>query len=375
MKRKTFLKSGLVAAASGAALLSGCTADGNSTQSGNSAAAQNTNTGKTYNWKMVTTWPPNFPVLGEAANLLAKWVKTMSNGRLNIKVYGGGELVPPLEAFGTVSDGTAEMGSGASYYWVGKSPAAQFFASVPFGMNAQQLTSWMLAGGGYDLWKEIYAKFNLVPFLGGNTGVQMGGWFNREINSVEDLKGLKMRIPGIAGKVLEKAGGAAVLLPGGEIYTSLERGVIDACEWIGPYHDYKMGFHKIAKYYYTPGWHEPGTQLEFFVNKGAHDKLPKDLQEILYTASLRSQAWMLAEFDMQNSLFLDKLEEEGKVQIKQFPKPVLRQLKKYTDEAIQELVGSDPLAKKVFESFNQYIKRVSKWTNLTEKAFYNELQF
>jgi len=324
MKRKTFLKSSLLAATSAGALLSSCTADGNSTQSIN---APNVDTGKKFNWKMVTTWPPNFPVLGEAANLLSKWVKTMSNGRLNIKVYGGGELVPPLEAFGTVSDGTAEMGSGAAYYWVGKSPAAQFFAAVPFGMNAQQLTSWMLAGDGYDLWKEIYANFNLVPFLGGNTGVQMGGWFNREINSVDDLKGLKMRIPGIAG-----------------IYTSLERGVIDACEWIGPYHDYKMGFHKIAKYYYTPGWHEPGTQLEFFANKTAHDKLPKDLQEILYTASLRCQAWMLAEFDMQNSLYLKKLQEEGNVQ------------------------------KKVYDSFSNYIQRVSKWTNLTEKAFYNELQ-
>ncbi len=371
MKRKTFLKSSLLAATSAGALLSSCNADGNATQSTN---APNINTSKKYNWKMVTTWPPNFPVLGEAANLLAEWVKTMSNGRLNIKVYGGGELVPPLEAFGTVSDGTAEMGSGAAYYWVGKSPAAQFFAAVPFGMNAQQLTSWMLAGGGYDLWKEVYAKFNVVPFLGGNTGVQMGGWFNREINSVADLKGLKMRIPGIAGKVLEKAGGAAVLLPGGEIYTSLERGVIDACEWIGPYHDYKMGFHKIAKYYYTPGWHEPGTQLEFFANKAAYDALPKDLQEIVYTASLRCQAWMLAEFDMQNSLYLDKLEQEGKVQFKQFPKAVLNQLRTYTDEALQELVGADPLAKKVYDSFSNYVKRVSKWTNLTEKAFYNDLQ-
>lgn len=370
MKRKEFLKKGLIAATAGTAVLSSCNSDAGTS----SNAVASVNTDKKFNWKMVTTWPPNFPVLGEAANLLSKWVKTMSNGRLNIKVYGGGELVPPLEAFGTVSEGTAEMGSGASYYWVGKSPAAQFFSSVPFGMNAQQLTSWMLAGEGYDLWKEIYAQFNVVPFLGGNTGVQMGGWFNREINTVDDLEGLKMRIPGIAGQVLEKAGGAAVLLPGGEIYTSLERGVIDACEWIGPYHDYKMGFHKIAKYYYTPGWHEPGTQLEFFANKTAYESLPEDLREILFTASLRCQAWMLAEFDVQNSVYLNKLEEEGKVQFKQFPKPVLDQLRKYTNEAVQELVDSDPLAKKVYSSFNKHIKQAAKWGNLTEKSFYNDLQ-
>jgi len=249
---------------------------------------------------MVTTWPPKFPVLGEAGELYAKWMKEATGGRVDIKVYGAGELVPALEAFDAVSSGTADMGSGASYYWAGKSAAAQFFAAVPFGMNAQQVTSWMLCDEGYDLWREVYAKFNLVPLLGGNTGVQMGGWFNKEINSVDDLKGLKMRIPGLAGKVLERAGGAAVLVAGGEIYTSLERGVIDATEWIGPYHDQKMGFNKIAKYYYTPGWHEPGTQLEFFINKETYDGLPADIKAIMDAVSMRVHNWVLAEFDAQN---------------------------------------------------------------------------
>ncbi|NPA24306.1 MAG: ABC transporter substrate-binding protein, partial [Deltaproteobacteria bacterium] len=199
---------------------------------------------KVYHWKMVTTWPPHFPVLGESADMIAKWVEEMSEGRLKITVYGGGELVPPLGVFDAVSSGTVEMGHGAAYYWAGKHPATQFFAAVPFGLNAQGMNAWIVSGGGQQLWDELYAKFNLKAWPAGNTGVQMGGWFNKEINSINDLKGLKMRIPGLGGKVLAKAGGNAVLVAGGEIYTNLDRGVIDATEWVGPYHDYKMGFYK-----------------------------------------------------------------------------------------------------------------------------------
>ncbi|MFC5044520.1 TRAP transporter substrate-binding protein [Aquimarina hainanensis] len=329
---------------------------------------------KVYHWKMTTTWPPNFPVLGEVAEKYAQWVEELSNGQLKIKVYGGGELVPPLEAFDAVSNGTIEMGCGAAYYWAGKTPAAQFFAAVPFGMNSQQLTAWMETGGGYELWRKAYAQFNLVPFLGGNTGVQMGGWFNKEVNSVEDLKGLKMRLPGIGGKVLEKAGGAAILVAGGEIYTSLERGVIDATEWIGPYHDYKMGFHKIAKYYYTPGWHEPGTQMEFFINKRLYDGLPPHLQAAMEAASRRAHLWVLAEFDKQNGIFLDKLIHEEGVEIREFSKETLDALRGYTDEAIKELIGDDPLSREVYESYAAFQKRLAPWSAVTEKAYYNKIQ-
>ncbi len=324
-------------------------------------------------WKMTTTWPPNFPVLGEVAEKYANWVRELSNGQISIKVYGGGELVPPLEAFDVVSNGTIEMGCGASYYWAGKIPAAQFFAAVPFGMNAQQLNSWLTTGGGYELWKKTYAPFNLVPFLGGNTGVQMGGWFNKEIHDIEDFKGLKMRLPGIAGKVLEKAGGAAVLVAGSEIYTSLERGVIDATEWIGPYHDYKMGFHKIAKYYYTPGWHEPGSQLEFFVNKRLYDSLPKDLQAVLEAASQKAQQWVLAEFDRQNGIYLEKLVNEEGVELREFSKETLDFLRSYTEEALQEMIGNDPLSREVYESYSTFQKRITPWSRVTEKAYYNKI--
>ncbi|MEW7279466.1 TRAP transporter substrate-binding protein [Aquimarina sp. 2201CG1-2-11] len=327
-----------------------------------------------FHWKMTTTWPPGFPVLGEVAEKYAQWVEEMSNGQIKIKVYGGGELVPPLEAFDAVSQGTIEMGCGAAYYWAGKTSAAQFFAAVPFGMNSQQLTSWMETGGGYELWKKAYATYNLVPFMGGNTGVQMGGWFNKEINTIEDFKGLKMRLPGIGGKVLEKAGGAAVLVAGSEIYTSLERGVIDATEWVGPFHDYKMGFHKIAKYYYTPGWHELGTQLEFFVNKNLYDRMPLHLQSILEGASKRAQVWVLSEFDRQNGIYLEKLINEEQVEVREFSKETLDALRGYTYEAIQEMIGDDPFAKEVYESYSNFQKKTGNWSKATEKAYYNKIQ-
>ncbi|MEL6863950.1 MAG: TRAP transporter substrate-binding protein [Bacteroidota bacterium] len=329
---------------------------------------------KQYRWKMVTTWPPNFPVLGEGCNLFADWVREMSGGRLDIEVYGGGELVPPLQAFDAVRNGAAEIGSGAAYYWAGKSAAAQFFASVPFGMNAQQLNSWILVGGGMELWRELYADFNLIPLLGGNTGVQMGGWFNREINRIDDLKGLKMRIPGLGGKVLEKAGGAPVLLAGGELYTGLERGIIDATEWIGPYHDYKMGFHQIAQYYYYPGWHEAGTALEFFVNKSRFEELPSDLQAIIEHASARLNMWMLSEFEAKNSLYLDKIINETEVEIRPYPPEVLRQLRIYTEEIIEEITASDPFAKRVYDSYSAFRKNASRWSELTEKVYYENIQ-
>ena len=328
---------------------------------------------KTYEWRMVTTWPPDFPVLGEGCNLFAEYVERMSGGRLKIKVYGGGELVPALGAFDAVQSGAAEMGSGVSYYWAGKVPAAQFFASVPFGMNAQQVNAWLISGGGIELWRELYAEHGLVPMVGGNTGVQMGGWFNKEINSLSDLKGLKMRMPGLGGKVLEKAGGSPILLAGNELYTGLERGVIDATEWIGPYHDYKMGFYQIAKYYYSPGWHETGAILEFFFNKELFDKLPDDLKSILEHAAATVNHWMLSEFEAQNAYYLKLMVDKHGVQLRKFPEEVLVSFKSYTKEAIEELVESDAFSKKVYASYSKFQKEMNYWANQTEKPFYNQL--
>lgn len=326
-----------------------------------------------FNWRMVTTWPPNFPVLGEGCALFAKWVEEMSGGRMKIKVYGGGELVPALETFEAVRNKAAEIGSGASYYWVGKSPAAAFFTAVPFGMNAQQMNAWLLAGDGWKLYQELYDEFGLVVIPGGNTGVQAGGWFNRAINSIDDLKGLKMRMPGLGGRVLAKAGGTPVLLSGGEIYTGLERGVIDATEWIGPYHDYLMGFHQIAKYYYVPGWHEPSAELEIIINKEKYSELPPDLQEILKSAALRMNHWVLSQFEAKNSEYLEKLKTEENVDIRLYPTDVLKRLKDLTEEVIEELTSSDPFAKKVYENYQAFKKRTSFWANYSEKLYYDQL--
>ncbi len=343
-------------------MLSSCGTDSKDKASGSATAS------KTYTWKLVTSWAPKFPVLGEGAEKFAQWVDSASAGRLRIKVYGAGELVPGLEVFNAVSAGTAEMGHSASYYWVGKVPSAALFASFPFGLNAQQFNAWYYGGGGKDLWEEAYAPHNVMPLLCGNTGVQMGGWFNKEIKSVADLKGLKMRIPGWGGKVITKAGGSSVTLAAPEIYTSLERGVIDATEWIGPYHDYKLGLHKVAKYYYYPGWHEPGTAFELLVNKKAFESLPSDLQEIVRTAAARANIWVLSEFEAQNNTYLQKLINEEKVQLKEFPKDVLVELKKLAKEVAEEETAKDAQAKKTYESLMAFKKNILEWNKKSEDA-------
>lgn len=367
-RRDFFKKAAAVSVVGGSSLIFGC-----GRGEGDRGEAPAIQTNKTYHWKMVTTWPPHFPVLGEGADLIAKWIDTMSNGRLKIQVYGGGELVPALEAFDAVSVGTAQMGHGAAYYWAGKAPASQFFASVPFGMNAQQMNAWIYRGGGLGLWEELYSQFNLIPMPAGNTGVQMGGWFKREIKTPDDLKGLKMRIPGLGGKVIAKAGGSAILSAGGEIYTNLERGVIDATEWIGPYHDYLMGFHQIARYYYYPGWHEPGSVLEMMINKSAFEGLPKDLQEIVRTAAYRANTWILSEFETKNNEYFQRIVADKNVEVRQFPDEVLDALRAYSKEVIDELIAKDAMSKRVYDSFLNFRRNISRWANISERVYYTEM--
>ncbi|MCH7673675.1 TRAP transporter substrate-binding protein [candidate division KSB1 bacterium] len=362
--RREFLKKSSTATLiGGSALVFGC----GSESTGDAPAIQ---TRKKYQWNMVTTWSPHFPVMGEGADLVAEWIGEMSDGRLQIQVYGGGELVPALEVFDAVSQGVAQMGHGVAYYWAGKIPSAQFFGAVPFGMNAQQMNAWIYSGGGLALWEELYEPFNLIPMPAGNTGMQMGGWFNKEINTVDDFKGLKMRIPGLGAHVIAKAGGTPILTAGGEIYTNLERGVIDATEWIGPYHDYLKGFHRIAKYYYYPGWHEPGPVLELTVNKGAWESLSKDLQMIVRAAADRANIWMISEFESRNNTYLKKIIEEGKVSVRKFPDEVLKALKKYAGEVIDEMTSKDPLSKKVYESFDSFRKDVTGWAEVSEAVYH-----
>jgi TRAP-type mannitol/chloroaromatic compound transport system substrate-binding protein len=329
---------------------------------------------RNYNWKMVTTWPPNFPIFQEGVERFAREVEQMSGGRLKIQVFAGGQLVPPLQTFDAVSRGTVQMGHGAAYYWAGKIPAAQFFTAVPFGMNAQGMNSWFYGGGGRELWAEVYKPYNLVPFPMGNTGVQMGGWFNKKIESLADLQGLKMRIPGLGGKVLAKAGGTPVLLAGGEIYTALERGTIDATEWVGPYHDLRLGLYRAAQYYYYPGWHEPGTALELIVNAKAWASLPADLQLIVETAARASSLWMFAEFEAQNLMALETLKKQYQVEVLQFPADVLSELRRLSTEALDEEAGKNEQFKKVYDAYNAFRANNDAWNAISESAYAEALK-
>ena len=369
--RRKFITQSTAALAAPAVLTSACVSEKPKTKS----EAPYLNFNQTYRWKMITTWPPNFPILGEGCNQFAQWVNEMSGGRMEITVYGGGELVPSLEVFDAVSNGAVELGHGAAYYWAGKLPAAQFFSTVPFGMNAQQMNAWLVSGDGLKLWQETYAPFDLLPFPGGNTGMQMGGWFNQEINAVSDIQGLKMRIPGIGGKVFTRAGGTAVLSAGGEIYTNLERGVIDATEWIGPYHDYQMGFYQVAKYYYYPGWHEPGTALELFANRPKYEALPSDLQAIITAATNRLNSWSFAESEKMNSVYAKKLADEEGVQYRRFPEEVLNAFKADTEEILDGMVANDPIGKTIYDNYRTFQARVGDYARYNERIYYGDRNF
>jgi TRAP-type mannitol/chloroaromatic compound transport system substrate-binding protein len=326
---------------------------------------------ESFQWKMVTTWPKNFPGLGSGAENFARYINAMSAGRLTIHVYGAGELVPAFEIFDAVSQGVVDAGHGAAYYWKGKIPASVFFTAVPFGLTAQEINGWLHYGGGLELWREVYAPFNIIPFAGGNSGVQMAGWFNREINSVEDLKGLKMRIPGLAGEVFAAAGGTAVRISGGELYTSLQTGVIDATEWVGPYNDLALGLHEVAKYYYYPGWHEPGSMLEFIVNKASFEALPADLQAMVTTALRAANQDMLDEFTARNNAALRDLVDNHGVQLRRLPDDVLLALYQQSQVVMQQLVDSDPLAAKVHESYQAFYDGVRAYHHISEQAYIN----
>lgn len=324
-----------------------------------------------FEWKMITTWPKNLPGLGMAAEKFSRYVNEMSDGRLKVRVYGAGEIVPAMELFDAVSQGVADAGHGAAYYWKGKVPSSVFFTSVPFGLNALEMNSWLQYGGGLELWREAYAPFNLEPMAGGSTGVQMGGWFNKEINSMDDLKGLKMRIPGLAGEVFADAGGTAVRIAGGELYTSMQTGVIDAVEWVGPYNDLAFGFHEVAKYYYYPGWHEPGSILEFIVNKDSLQALPEDLQAIVKYAARASNQDVFDDYTAQNNDALRTLIDEHGVQLRKLPDDVLRALWLGTKKAMAALVEKDPMAAKVYASYSDFYKGARSYHHISEQSYFN----
>ncbi len=322
-------------------------------------------------WKLVTTWPKGLPGLGAAPENFARRVNEASGGRLRIKVFGAGEIVPAFEVFDAVSRGVAEAGHGASYYWKGKIPAAVFYTAVPFGMTAQEANGWLHYGGGLALWRELYAPFGVIPFAGGSTGVQMAGWFNTRLDSREDLVGLKMRIPGLAGEVFDAAGGSAVRIAGGEVYTSMQTGVIDAVEWVGPYNDRTLGLMEVGKYYYYPGWHEPGAMLETIVNADALAALPEDLQAIVRIAARATNTDMLDDFTANNSESLQILLRDFDTEVLPLPDDVMDALYEQSQIAIQALVNTDPMAKKIAASYFVFAEKVRTYHEISERAYLN----
>ena len=344
-------------------LIAGCSNDMDST------IETSTDIEETFNWRLVTSWPKNYPGLGMAPERIADLVEEMSDGQMKITVYGAEEQVPAFGVFDAVSSGSHQMGHSGGYFWKGKVPAAQFFTSVPFGLTADEINAWVNRGGGLELWREIYAPFNIYPIPAGNTGTQMFGWFNKEINSLEDIKGLKMRIPGIGGEVLKEAGGIPVTLPGGELFTALQTGVIDATEWVGPYNDLTFGFHQAAKYYYYPGWHEPGPMLELLINIDAWNSLPKHLQVIIETASKAVNQDMLDEYLAKNNQALTELVEVHGVELRRLPDDVIEEFREISNSILDDLAKEDETISKVYRSYLDFKNNVSAYHKISEDAF------
>ena len=324
---------------------------------------------KTYKWKLAMTWPKNLSPLVSPPFKFAKLVEEMSGGRLVVEVDDKNKHKAPLGVFDMVKMGQYEMGHSASYYWKGKDINTMFFTSMPFGMTMNEQYSWFYYGGGMELMQRVYAAHNMYSFPGGNTGVQMGGWFRKEITSLEDLKGLKMRIPGFAGEVFAKVGVTVTNIPAGELYTALERGSIDALEWVGPGLDIRMGFHKITPYYYT-GWHEPASEMQFMINKKAFDKLPQDLQTIVTTAMKAVTADMHFEYFADNADSWAKMKSEyPNIKVKTFPDSVLKAMRQANDTLIAELEAKGGITKEIIDSQRAFIGKAREWTRISEYSY------
>ena len=356
-RRKFIVKAGGVLAIAGAAAV---------------ADAPNVMAQPKFKWRMPTLWPTALDVMQGSAQRLARVVDEMSGGRFQIEVFPSGQIMPPLGAFDAASQGTVEAFMASTVSWPTKDPALVWFCTVPFGMNPEGMAAWFYQGDGLKLWEETYAAYNLVPRPGPAVAPQMAGWFRKKITTIADYKGFKMRIPGLGGKVVAKAGGTVVFIPGGEIYAALERGVIDACEWVGPHDDMKLNFHLTARYYYYPGWHEPGAMTEFTFNKKAYEGLPVDLQRTLDHAVAAVQVYGLTDFHTKNAIALERLKTEfkGKVEVTQLPAPVLGDLKKLSGEVMRDESEKSPMAKKVYTSFTKFQTLVGPWDHVAEGAYH-----
>lgn len=321
--------------------------------------------------KLVMPWPKNSPALGTSAQRIADRVTELSGGKLRVKVFGAGELVPAFESFDAVSSGNADIYHGAEYYWQGKSKAYNFFTAVPYGLTGVEMHGWIQYGGGQKLWDELSAGFNIKPFAIASTGTQMAGWFRKPVSSLDDFKGLKMRIPGLGGEVLRRLGVTVVNLPVGEIFPALQSGAIDAAEWVAPWQDLAFGFHKIAKHYYYPGFHEPGTIGSVGVNKKVYDSLTAEQQRIIEIVTAADAKTQESENNVRNLVSLNVLLTKHGVQLHRFSDEMLARIGKVSEEVVTEVGNSDAATKKVYESYLQYRKHAVAWADIGERAFLN----
>ncbi|MBO0332809.1 TRAP transporter substrate-binding protein [Sneathiella sp. CAU 1612] len=321
-------------------------------------------------WKMVTSWPKGAPGVGVTAQRLADRITAMSDGKLSVKLYAAGELVPALEVFGAVGGGTAELGHTASFFWQGKAKASVFFTTVPFGLTALEHMAWVNQGGGQELWDKLYQPFDIKPFMAGNTGIQMGGWFKKEITSLDDIRGVKIRSAGLGGDLFEELGATAVLLAPGDIFPGLQNGLIDAAEFLGPWSDRAFGFYKAAPYYYWPSFNKPNGTAECLVNRTAFEELSGDLKAVVANACQSENAIGLSESDWENGRALDDLVQNKKVNLREFPKDLLARARELTPGLLDKFVAGDPMAEEVLSSYRTALALSESWSRVSRQAFF-----
>ncbi|MDA8996997.1 TRAP transporter substrate-binding protein [Hellea sp.] len=322
-------------------------------------------------FRMVTTWPKDFPGLGQMPSRFAKALKDMTSGLMEVKVYSAGELVGAMESFDATATGAADMYHGAEYYWQGKSKGFSFFTSVPMGMTAAEIMGWIDHGGGQKLWDNLSANFNIKPFQAGNTGHQTGGWFKKKINTLDDFKGLKMRMPGLGGEVIRRLGGAAVQLSGGEIYQALQSGSIDATEWVGPWNDYAFGFYREAPYYYAPGFHEPGASLAVGINLDIWNNLSNSEQSIIKYACKSANDTSLGEYTHENAKALEILKINHGIYPRYFTDEIMKEIGKISNDVVFELGNSDSQTATIYESYIKARNSYNKWTEMSDGLYIN----
>ena len=349
MRRREFVKKTALGAA-GAGTLAACGAESTAGVATAEAAVQ----GPEVQWRLVTSFPPSLDILHGAAERISERISGLTNGRFSIRVYAAGEIVPGLQVMDAVQQGTAQAGLTGGYYYIGKSPALAFDSSLPFGLNARQQTAWLLHGGGIELMQEVYSDFGIIPFAAGNTGCQMGGWFREPVETLSDLQGLRFRIPGIGGEIMTRLGASVQVLSGPDIYPALERGAIDATEWVGPYDDEKLGFYQIAPNYYLPGWWEPGLNAVLQVSQAAYDELPESYQHLLAAACNESVTDMMARYDVENPRALRRLVEDHGVTLRAYSDEILRAAWRESNAYLEEQAADDPTFRRVYESWNAY---------------------